>query len=366
MKTLMPWFCSAFTIVFLLVPASGSRGALRLHGQAKVPALAAPRFSPNLQSAIAPHINSVQLFLGGELVDQLTIGTKAKRYSLKIAGQGFDPAAKVVIDGMKARVLSATAVEVDAILRGGPLMFPGEVGLHVVNSDGETSNKAVLEIVSDPSVLSIAAVSPNFGPSGTQVTITGNGFSNKGNHVRLLMRATDVVGVTPELDSSDTRTIVFNLPEFVCPPCTLSVPPCEAPCYALNPGDYEIFVINDKGMSNGVDLLVSSPDGPIGFWGEQGLSVEVTDTDVTISGACFVGQIPETLVTDAMGNFNIGGTITPMIGPIGQARPATYQGTIAGKTMTFSITETLSGSSSTIGPFTVTFGKQVFVVHPCA
>jgi hypothetical protein len=235
-----------------------------------------------------------------------------------------------------------------------------------LNPDGGTSNKVILEVVSEPSVLSIATVSPNFGPSGTQVTITGNGFSNKGNHVRLLMRATDVVGVTPALDSPDTQTIIFNLPDFVCPPCTLSVPPCEAPCYALNPGDYEIFVINDKGMSNGVDLLVSSPDGPIGFWGEQGLSVEVTDTNVAISGACFAGQIPQTLVTDAMGNFNISGTITPMIGPIGQARPATYQGTITGKTMTFSITETLPGSSSTIGPYTVTFGKQVFVVHPCA
>jgi hypothetical protein len=366
MKVLIASFWFVLTSAFLLAPANpidvlgGVAGAVRL---APVPAL---KLASNAQSVIAPHINSVQLFLDGQLVDQLTIGTKAKRYSLKIAGQGFDPAAKVIIDGMKARVLSAAAIEVDANLRGGPLMFPGEVGLHVVNPDGETSNKAILEVVTDPSVLSIATITPNFGPSGTQVTITGNGFSNKGNHVRLLLRATDVVGVTPELDSSDTRTIVFNLPDFVCPPCTLSVPPCEAPCYALNPGDYEIFVINDKGMSNGVDLLVSSPDGPIGFWGEQGLSVEVTDTNVTISGACFVGQIPETLVTDAMGNFNIAGTFTPMIGPVGQGRRATYQGTITGKTMTFSITETLPGSSSTIGPFTVTFGKQVFVVHPCA
>ena len=365
MKAVISWFCSAFTIVFLLVPVSARR-VPRLEGPAKVPVLAALEGHANLQGIVAPHINSVQLFLNGEPVGQLTVGIKAKRYSLKIIGVSFDPGAKVVVDGMKAIVSSEVAGELDARLKGGPLMFPGEVAVHVLNPDGGTSNKAILEVVSDPSVLSIATVSPNFGPSGTQVTITGNGFSNKGNHVRLLMRATDVVGVTPELDSSDTRTIVFNLPEFVCPPCTLSVPPCEAPCYALNPGDYEIFVINDKGMSNGVDLLVSSPDGPIGFWGEQGLSVEVTDTDVTISGACFVGQIPETLVTDAMGNFNIGGTITPMIGPIGQARPATYQGTIAGKTMTFSITETLSGSSSTIGPFTVTFGKQVFVVHPCA
>jgi hypothetical protein len=320
---------------------------------------------PVWQSVIAPHINSVQLFLDGRFVEQLTIGTKAKRYSLKIAGQGFDQAAKVVIDGMKARVSSASAVEIDAGLKGGTLMFPGEVFLHVVNPDGETSNKAILEVASDPSVLSIATISPNFGPSGTQVTVTGIGFAAKGNHIRLLSRATDVVGVTEEVDSPDGRTIVVSLPNTICPQCTLFVPPCEAPCFLLNPGDYEIFVINDKGMSNSLELLVSSPEGPIGFWGEQNLSVKVTDTDVTISGACFVGQIPQTLTTDAMGNFNIGGTITPMFGPVGQAQPATYQGTINGKTMTFSITEILPGSSSTIGPFTVTFGVEVFVVHPC-
>jgi len=292
----------------------------------------------------------------------LVVGTKAKRYSLKVDGVGFDPGAKVVVDGMKARVTSQVSGELDARLKGGPLMFPGEVAVRVLNPDGGGSNSILIEIVTDPSILSIATITPDFGPLGTQFTITGIGFAAKGNHIRLLSRGTDRVGVTAEVDSSDGRTLVFRLPDFICPPCSLSVPPCEAPCFSLNPGAYDVFVVNGSGMSNGLSLLVSSPAGPIGMWGEQVLSVEVTDTQVTISGPCFAGEIPQTLTVDAMGNFKLAGTFTPMVGPIGQARPVTYQGTVMGDTMTLSIVS----ESSTLGPFTLAFGVEVHVVHPCA
>jgi hypothetical protein len=118
-------------------------------------------------------------------------------------------------------------------------------------------------------------------------------------------------------------------------------------------------------MSNSLSLLVSSPTGPIGVWGEPGVEVEVTDTQVTISGLCFVGQIPDTLTTDSMGNFKLAGTVTPMIGPSGQGRPATYEGTISGNVMTLTLTITMTEGSSTLGPFTLTFGDEARVVHPC-
>jgi len=154
---------------------------------------------------------------------------------------------------------------------------------------------------------------------------------------------------------------VFSLPDFICPPCSLSVPPCDAPCFLLSPGAYDVFVINDKGMSNGLSLLVSSPAGPIGMWGEQGLSVEVTDTQVTIGAPCFAGEIPQTLTTDAMGNFKIEGTITHLVGPVDLTRPATYQGSVTGSTMTLTITS----ESATLGPFTLAFGVEVHVEHTC-
>jgi hypothetical protein len=363
MKHLTGCFCFTLIIGFMLVPSGAVNGRLPRSGRlASLPAAAAIKLTSNPQGSADPIITSVQLFYLGQPVSQLVIGTKAKRYSLKIIGAAFDPSARVIVDGMKARVSSATSTEVDANFKGGPLMFPGEVTLQVVNPNGQSSNAITLEVVTDASVLSIATVTPDFGPLGTQITTTGLGFTPKGNHIRLLSRATGLVGVTAEVDSSDSTTIVFSLPEFLCPPCSLSVPPCAAPCFKLKPGDYDVFVINGNGMSNGLRLLVSSPTGPIGMWGEQGLALEVTDTQVTISAPCFVGQIPQTLTTDAMGNFNITGTITPMIGPGGQARPATYRGTISGNMMTLRIASDLG----TLGPFTLTFGIEVHIVHPCA
>jgi len=363
MKTLTACFCSMITIAVLLAPASAAGGARRLERPAPRTGGvgASQRHSP--ESAPAPQIGSTQLFFAGELVSQLIVGTKAKRYSIKIIGQGFDPSAKAVVDGMKTRVTFASSAELDVVLKGGILMLPGEMHLQVVNGDGQTSNAVILEVVSDPRILSIATISPDFGPLGTQITVTGVGFTPRGNHIRFFSGATDQVGVTSEVDSSDGRTITFSLPDFLCPPCSFSVPPCGPPCFALNPGQYDVFVINDNGMSNSLRVLVSSPTGPIGVWGEQGVALEVTDTQVTISGLCFVGQIPQTLTTDSMGNFNLTGTVTPMIGPVGQGRPATYQGTISGKVMTLTIT--MTEGPSTLGPFTLTFGDEVHVVHPC-
>jgi hypothetical protein len=362
MKVSIARFCSILTIGFLLVPSGAGRGRWPVLGRpASGPWPVALNLAPYSQGSTAPTITSLQLFLDDKLVSQLIIGTKAKRYSLKIIGQGFDPAAKLVVDGMRARVSMASSVELDARLKGGPLMFPGEAAVHVVNPDGETSNAVLLEVVTDPSILSIASINPDFGPLGAQITVTGLGFAAKGNHIRLLSPATGVVGVTTEVTSQDGRTLAFSLPDFICPPCSLSVPPCAAPCFALKPGDYDLFVINDKGMSNALKLLVSSSTGPIGMWGEQNLSVEVTDTQVTISGTCFSGQIPQTLTTDAMGNFKLAGTITTFIGPGNIARPATYQGTISGNMMTLSIT----GDLLNLGPFTLTFGVEVHIVPPC-
>jgi len=363
MKGLTGRFGSSFIISLILVPSVAGSGRFPQLGRLpNLPATAALNRQLNSQSSSAPSVTSIQLFFTGKPVSDLIIGTKAKRYSVKIIGQNFDPSARVVIDGMRTRVSFASSTELDAGLKGGPLMFPGEVALQVVNPDGQSSSAITLEVVTDPAVLSTATVTPDFGPSGSQITITGVGFTPKGNHIRLLSRATGLVGVTPEVDSQDGRTIVLSLPEFVCPPCSLSVPPCAAPCFKLKPGDYDVFVINGNGMSNGFRFLVSSPTGPIGMWGEQGLAVEVTDTQVTISGACFVGQIPQTLMTDDTGNFNMTGTITPMIGPGGQARPATYRGTVSGNMMTLRIASDLGS----LGPFTLTFGVEVHIVHPCA
>src|SRR5262249_7509295 len=359
MRHLAGCICFILTIGFML--ASPGTGSVRLPVPGRVASRPARAIglTSNPQGSAAPIITSVQLFYLGLPVSELVIGTKAKRYSLKITGAAFDPSARVIVDGMKARVTSATSTELVVNLKGGTLMFPGEVAVRVVNANGQTSNDVIIEVVTDPAILSIASISPDFGPLGTQVTITGLGFAAKGNHIRLLSRGTDRVGVTADVDSPDGKTLAFSLPDFICPPCSLSVPPCDAPCFVLSAGVYDVFVINGSGMSNGLSLLVSSPTGPIGLWGEQGLSVEVTDTHVMIAAPCFAGEIPQTLTTDAMGNFKLAGTITLLVGPVDLTRPAIYQGSVNGSTMTLTITS----ESLTRGPFILAFGVEVHVEH---
>src|SRR5262249_39041512 len=236
LKGLLGHCGSSFIISLMLVPSGAGSGRFPQLGRLpNLPATAALNRQLNSQSSSAPSVTSIQLFFTGKPVSDLIIGTKAKRYSVKIIGQNFDPSAKVVIEGMRTRVSFASSTELDASLKGGPLMFPGEVALQVVNPDGQSSSAITLEVVTYPAVLSTATVTPDFGPSGSQITITGVGFTPKGNHIRLLSRATGLVGVTPEVDSQDGRTIVLSLPEFVCPPCSLSVPPCAAPCFKLKP-----------------------------------------------------------------------------------------------------------------------------------
>src|SRR5215469_4098218 len=189
MKGLTGWFCSVLIISLMLVASVAGSGRFARSGRlANLPATAALNRQLNSQSSSAPSITSVQLFFSGNPVSELIIGTKAKRYSLKITGAAFDPSAGVAVDGMKARVSAATSTELDVKLKGGPLMFPGEVTLRVVNPDGQSSNAVTLEVVTDPAVLSTAIVTPDFGPLGSQITITGVGFTPNGKHIRLLSR----------------------------------------------------------------------------------------------------------------------------------------------------------------------------------
>ncbi|HWX41388.1 MAG TPA: hypothetical protein VN345_09590 [Blastocatellia bacterium] len=415
------------------------------------------------------HISGAQLFFAGQPVDSLTVGTKVKRYTVSIIGVGFDAFAKLLVNGMKIPVLSSSNNQITARFKG-LVLTPGELSLQVMNSDGEISNSVMIDVVSDPSVLSVSAVSPGTGIVGAQVTVTGVGFTATGNTVQMVnVQVPTLRGVTGPIDSADGKTLTLKIPSGICPPCVLSNPPCLAPCFTLLPGSYRLSVTNSNGLSNGVLFVVSGPvsvssaspevapigatitvtgegftpadnrvefvraadptsrgliaplaspdgktltfnipasllptcffigcqipntpvspgsyqlsvmnsngvsnmlpflvtsaSGPIGVWGSTGdkVKVTVTDTQIMADGLCFTGMIPQTLIADAMGNFNLTGTFSPMIGPAGIPQSAQYSGSINGTTMTLSITT----SSTTLGPFTLTFGNDVLIVHPC-
>lgn len=99
-----------------------------------------------------------------------------------------------------------------------------------------------------------------------------------------------------------------------------------------------------------------------GQWGAQGVSMEVSDSGATLDFDCAHGSISEAMVPDSSGKFVVKGFFaTEHPGPIREGedtsgQPATYTGAVDGQTLTLTIR--LTGTSETIGTFTLTYGKM--------
>ena len=311
-----------------------------------------------------PQITTVKIQRLGQPVDYLVAGTESRQYKFEITGQGFDSSSKALLNGKKIRTTVLSATDITARPRGVELT-PGELSLQVVNGDGGQSATLILDVVSKPSVLSISTISPTVAQVGASVTLMGIGFAPTGNRLRFVRAANpDLRGVSATLDSSDSGTFAFNVPDLVCVECP-NGDACPTVCFPLSPGEYLVAVENDNGLSNSLSFLVSSATGPIGFWGGNGVAVIVTDTQVQVEGDCFSGLIPQTLTTDAAGNFNMSGTYQTLGGPVRQGQqgvPAQFSGSINGNMMVMSIN---LDSQFSLGPYTFTFGDYEVIVHPC-
>jgi hypothetical protein len=308
------------------------------------------------------HIAGAAVSFKGQHTDELTAGTKGKLYTIEIIGVGFDASAKVLFGGMKVPVISSSPPNMITAKLRGAVLVPGQVSLQVVNPDGDISNALILDVASDPSVLSIDSISPDNGLIGAPITITGVGFTPTGNRIQLVKVSVPTLqGLGGQVASADGKTLIFHVPDGVCPACVYANPGCAVACLAVSPGSYHLSITNANGLSNSRSFLVDSPSGPIGVWGVTGEKVVVTDTQVMVEGACFSGMIPQTLTPDAGGNFNMSGSFTRLVGPVGLSVPAQFSGSITGSIMTITITT----DTQTLGPFTLTFGDDVQIVHPC-
>jgi hypothetical protein len=309
-------------------------------------------------------LTRLRILFKGQPVDQLITGTKAKRYSIDLTGSGFDPASRVVIGEQKIPTTFLSASELTAKLRGGLTPAPAELSVKVINPDGQTSNSLTVDVISNPADLSILSLSPDFGTGGAQITVSGVGLTPTGNRLRFRRNAEqDLVGLTTDSPSADGRTIILDVPSTLCPLCSFSTPPCLVPCFLIPPGDYQVSIVNANGISNSLRFLVSSADGPVGVWGGDHIRVEVSDSQVRVTGPCFEGSTEQPVKLDASGSFDLAGQIFFFIGPGAPGYPARYSGSIAGNAMTLVITPT--DSKSPLGPFTLVFGKDVQVAHPC-
>jgi hypothetical protein len=104
-------------------------------------------------------------------------------------------------------------------------------------------------------------LTPVSGSAGTQVTITGSGFTPTGNDI-----VVNGLGWVTGLPATNNGTsLTFTVPNSVdayCPATTISGTPTACPEYSepLNSGTYSLTVVNANGTSNAATFTVISSD----------------------------------------------------------------------------------------------------------
>jgi len=213
-----------------------------------------------------PNLTAFQLFFKRQPVDQMVIGDKIKKYSINLSGTAFAAGSNAVVDSLGVCALglgqpqTLTTIDQDSThLRAA---FPrstelssGLLSVKVVGPDGSGSNMLAIDVIAKPAELSVSSISPQSGPIGTPVTLAGVGFS-RGDPIRFSAVGSDrfeLVGLYSR-SSADGATLSFQVPDSViipvCAICT-GLPVCDpAATLSVSPGQYQVSVINSKGMSN--------------------------------------------------------------------------------------------------------------------
>ncbi len=131
---------------------------------------------------------------------------------------------------------------------------PGNYNVSVENANG-LSNASVFTVTggSTSNAPQISSINPTSGPMGSQVTLTGSGFTSN-SLVYFGSGATNAVNVT-----SDGNTLSFTVPTYLNPSCYYSNPQClvYGPAQQITPGTYNIYVSNGVGTSNTVNFTVT-------------------------------------------------------------------------------------------------------------
>lgn len=111
---------------------------------------------------------------------------------------------------------------------------------------------------------------------------------------------------------------------------------------------------NSTGVEGGV--LVK------GSWGGADAGVIITDSLTHVHIGCTYGDFPAAVPVDAQGRFRVAGSYLLRAYPVavGPALPAEFTGQIDGSTMTYTVVvnDTVENKVVTLGPATVTLGKE--------
>jgi hypothetical protein len=120
---------------------------------------------------------------------------------------------------------------------------------------GMCSHDSQVSVLAPSRPPSVAALSPTSGSVGTDVAVTGEGFTSSTNTIRF------GAGYINGLNSSDGVTLRFTVPQGqnLCPPTNglpSAVGPCPGAYPRVTPGSYTISVMNANGASNDLTFTV--------------------------------------------------------------------------------------------------------------
>jgi len=129
------------------------------------------------------------------------------------------------------------------------------------NSNVSANEKLAKQILSTFKFIKLAVTSlrPTSGPVGTNVTITGSGFTATGNKIKFGNLGSQD-NPSYSLNSFDGRTLTFTVPlsdYYACWFSKSEVPPCTVPATSTQPGAYGVSVINANGTSNEILFTVT-------------------------------------------------------------------------------------------------------------
>jgi hypothetical protein len=113
------------------------------------------------------------------------------------------------------------------------------------------------------------------------------------------------------------------------------------------------------GLTGPCELATALKGGVVvGTWGGENAGLIADDTSAHVHIGCTYGNIPEGIVPDPSGRFDVPGVqnITAHPVDLGVLHPARFHGRVAGGQMT--LTVTLTDTAVTLGPVQLVFGKE--------
>jgi hypothetical protein len=146
------------------------------------------------------------------------------------------------------------------------MTVPGNYNVSVQNSSGTSNgmNFAVTSGTTTQTPVTIYSINPTQGPTGTQVSITGFGFTannivhfGNGAIANVPISSSRAIACTtdPSCHGGINQTLTITIPTSVGPYCAPGMM-CAMYMQLITPGTYTIYVQNDNGSSNAVTFTV--------------------------------------------------------------------------------------------------------------